>query len=144
MPKHILEYRVEEEIRKRLIEHGLTWVPDMIVHKPSRIYNIPVTEGNLTVIELKLHTSESKITHVLRKLKDYRKSLDYGAGFLIYTQSKSKCVVQIENMPNNLAGNWKNGYLHEIGYDTNAGWLIHAWYTKNGCLRKQEHEKKPC
>ena len=143
MPKGMLEYKVEEEIRKRLEEHSLTWVPDIIIHKPSRIYDIPVREGNLAIIELKLHTSERDIIHVFRKLKDYRKGLDYGAGFLIYTQSRSNCIVQIENLPNNLAGNWKKGYLHEIGYDTNEGWLVHAWYTKNGCLRMQEHKRAP-
>ena len=46
---------------------------------------------------------EKEIIHVIRKLKDYRRLLNYMTGFLICIQSRLECVVQIEYFSNERA-----------------------------------------
>jgi hypothetical protein len=135
------QYRIEEEIRKNHKSHGIRWIPDIIVHKPARLYDISVTEGNLVAIELKISSSKRAAKHVFKKLKDYREKLNYEAGFFIDT-CKREHAPYVNILSDDLIGNWKDGYLHEIGYNVDKKWLIHVWYDKNGKLKTETYESR--
>ena len=75
---------IEHEYQKSLKEHGIKIRPDLVLHVPfEKSVFESRTEGNLAVIELKLHGTENKCIEDYQHLSEMCEKLDYKHGIFI-------------------------------------------------------------
>ncbi len=81
---------VEQEYQKRMVDHGITVRPDIIIHVPFEDgHHISRREGNFVVFELKLNASPEEAMPDYDHLSNMCEVLGYTLGIFINIASDS-------------------------------------------------------
>lgn len=77
---------VEQEYQKRMAEHGITYRPDIIIHRPTPKRG-DRREGNYLVILLKCRASSRKAREDFDRLDEILAALNYDVGLFVNIDS---------------------------------------------------------